>query len=250
MRSLGFILLFAAGCFPGIGEGRVACGSNDSCPPGYVCRSDRHCYTPGYPFNEHGDLSGQVNDLAGTISRDLTGTAGDDLSNLSSMDMALPTAGCGPSVARVCSDATHSAVCMLQGGQWLAFPDRACPPGSSCVSGYCNPPPATAGMGCNKNTDCLMSGYVCDIYVNTGTPTGHCTMAIPGAIGNNRCTTVGYEPKCNTGICAQASTGNPGCLERCMMSGDCPQGKPCLAVKMPATIEGVDITSLQFCQVQ
>ena len=34
-----------AGCFaPDLGNGAIACGEDDICPPDYYCHADRHCY--------------------------------------------------------------------------------------------------------------------------------------------------------------------------------------------------------------
>ena len=42
--ALAFAVL-AAGCFtPDLGEGAVACGVNNACPPRYFCHADKRCY--------------------------------------------------------------------------------------------------------------------------------------------------------------------------------------------------------------
>jgi hypothetical protein len=57
--------LVAAGCFsPGLGDGAVACGDGDRCPPRYFCHAvDRRCYkTPdegGADFGESFDFGGE-----------------------------------------------------------------------------------------------------------------------------------------------------------------------------------------------
>jgi hypothetical protein len=49
MRSaLAVGALLFVGCFsPDLGDGKIACGSGGSCPSGYVCRADNHCWKDG-----------------------------------------------------------------------------------------------------------------------------------------------------------------------------------------------------------
>jgi hypothetical protein len=55
--SLAFV---SVGCFtPNLGDGAVACGDGDICPPRYVCHADKHCYkTSEVDMSEGFDFAG------------------------------------------------------------------------------------------------------------------------------------------------------------------------------------------------
>ncbi len=219
MRAVVVCAALAAGCFtPDLGDGQVACGTGGACPPGYVCRtSDQRCWRS----------DGQTGDLG---SGGGGGSGGGDMAS----------SGCGSDGTRVCADASHSAVCM--GG--TAHVDRACPPGSTCMSGHCAPPANAAT--CTSSKSCG-GGAVCDEYDVGGTLRGYCTQPLPGAGGgvSSQCNASGYDPTCKTGVCA-SDGNNQFCLYPCSGQNDC-MGSNCNAVMAPLTVDGAPTSGLKTC---
>ena len=52
MRTVGLRALIPAilaGCYsPNVPSGKLQCGPGGSCPEGYSCAADNHCYKPGF----------------------------------------------------------------------------------------------------------------------------------------------------------------------------------------------------------
>jgi hypothetical protein len=147
---------------------------------------------------------------------------------------------CAPSGSRICIGMGQSGSC----AQGMPMFDRACPPGSTCANGYCQPPGNTQ---CTHNGDCMMN-QVCDLYVVKGALTGYCTNQSPG---NMKCMAAGPENKCPTTWCASeaGNTSVKGCWNPCRFGmNDC-MGKSCVPVGAPTVIEGVSTTQTQlyFC---
>lgn len=242
LRAAWVTLLAAAGCFPpDLGEGRIACGSDGACPPGYVCSAvNNRCYSKNFPVVVDGgarDQSAAADDLAGA-HRDMTGGG--------AADMTDPNV-CSATNGRVCTDGSHSATCQLIGNKWTPVPDRTCPTGSSCSLGHCKPPASM--IACTTNNGCGTN--VCIEYDVNGVLKGYCTTPFVPLMGNQKCTMPGYDPMmCASGICARDAT-NPstlGCLNPCSSMSDCPGNKPCDAMDAPMSIEGAPTSTLKFCE--
>src|SRR5260370_14893656 len=146
--------------------------------------ANNRCYSTGYALVGPVDMSmvaapsdGAVPDLAGTPTP---------------MDMVMVATGCSTMVPRVCTDAMHSATCVLSGGTWQAVLDRTCPMGSTCSGGHCQPP--TGAPQCTHNGDCVTSNnQVCDEYVVGSSLVGYCSAPSSTASGNMKCTVAGYD---------------------------------------------------------
>ncbi|MDB4970108.1 MAG: hypothetical protein JWN44_5797 [Myxococcales bacterium] len=219
MRYLFALLTIGlvAGCFPpDLGDGRVACGTTGACPPDYICRADQHCWK-----------------TAGS------GTT-DDMSMPPGADLAMTVETCTAAGMRVCTDASHSAVCTAVAASPML--DRTCPPTSSCSGGHCQPP--TGAVTCKKPSDCS-NADVCTPFVIAGAVDTRCAPPLPGATGGagTGCTTVGFDAKCRSGYCARAN-GNNVCETPCSNQNDC-GGTNCDAATV--VVEGANTTALKSC---
>jgi hypothetical protein len=222
ISSVFLVVAVASGCFtPDLGDGKVACGSDGACPPGYTCRSDRCWKSAG----------GSSDDMAG--SRDMAAPPGSDLS--STMCTAIGT--------RQCADDTHSGVCLTRGTG--ATSDRTCP--ANCADGYCQPPSGAAT--CARAADCSDANSVCAPFVVSGAIVFRCAPALPGASGGPEatCGGAGSDATCKTGYCVTSASGNnnSACLFPCTRRQDCTLGS-CTPV-VPIVIEGVSTGSVSAC---
>lgn len=202
----------------------------------------------GSPPGEAVDLGAAAIDLAAVATTaDLATTvmSGGDLATGAAADLATLPMSCTPG-ARLCADATHSAVCGA--APPMAIVDRACPPSSSCSNGYCAPPPGAAS--CTRSADCS-GGQVCDLFVVGGVLAGSCAPPLAG--GHDLYSACGppygVDGTCKTGACA-LDANDPSlhqCLFPCGAAKDCPGGNNCDPVAGSVTIEGVSAGALRFC---
>ena len=146
-------------------------------------------------------------------------------SAVTSVDLSTTTmTGCDSAQARGCS-ATGSVTC----NGTSAEPDRTCPQGSMCASGYCEPPPLTAtvpGRSCQVGDAASESFCVtqqsttssCQPFV-TGADavTWRCVHAVGAGFSTTPCTT---GDECRSGFCGSNGT----CFRACAGDNDCPSG--------------------------
>jgi hypothetical protein len=173
-------------------------------------------------FTHGGTREQMPSDAAGAVGADGSTTIG---GGSDASGVTCPT--------RVCVDATHSGSC---DGTGHVTTDRACPPGSRCNGGYCQPPggatACTSDSACNGND-------VCDLYVQGGVLVGFCTAPV-GADGiYHGCDN---DEDCQTGVCADSGQ----CFSAC--SGACPAGPDTVAcTPLDVTIEGVMSSGVSTC---
>jgi hypothetical protein len=141
---------------------------------------------------------------------------------------------------RVCVDSTHSGHCI--GGTNVT--DRSCPPGSTCMDGYCAPP--LAATTCVDNTQCAAT-QVCDLYVVNSVLSGYCTDVFGPSAGS--CPQAGDDPNCIGGICAARTDGSDRrCMRPCVTSAGCiGSSQKCSSVGFPMTIEGTTTAGQKYC---
>lgn len=175
--------LLAAGCFtPDLGEGKVLCGTNSTCPPGYSCAVDGRCYSSGR------DLGGAAVDFAlcmktgcaaqacGVISDSCGGTidCGDNCATGTSCGgggtphlCGCPTSvSCGPKNCGTQPDGCGGAETC--GGN--------CPSGQTCGGGnganhmanVCNSGGACTPKVCMVNKDCGLISDGCSAAIDCG----------------------------------------------------------------------------------
>jgi hypothetical protein len=126
-RRLAFLALFATACYsPSLPNGKQQCGPNDTCPNGYQCGPDNHCYK-----------SGQVP------------KGGPDMAVPSSPDMAMACTAmsCKGGPKPFCDTGTGACVECLT--------DDNCPSGKVCSNKACVP-------GCTATHGCPDGGGMCD----------------------------------------------------------------------------------------
>lgn len=142
---------------------------------------------------------------------------------------------------RVCIDSKHSGYCD-SGLQKHA--DRDCPPGSSCVDGYCGVP--AGATPCTSEGTCI-NGQVCDLYTVGMVLAGFCTTSY-GNITTGSCSAQGSDPLCHTGWCVQIGE-TQRCLRPCNSSSDCLLGssQACDQISSPTTIEGTTVAGQKAC---
>ena len=167
---------------------------------------------------------------AGTSGSNMGSNGSNGSGNVGSGSNASCTAG-----ARVCVDATDSGSCNSAG---QAVADRACPPGSMCGSGYCQPP--VGAMSCTTDTDCPGNG-VCDPYVVSGAFQGFCTGPDGSHVVYESCSGTS-SPGCDTGVCV-----NGQCFSGCKNQSDCPSADSVSCTAGSGTLEGVSISGLKSC---
>jgi hypothetical protein len=157
VRALCLLAVLTAGCFkPDLGDGNVACGNNQLCPPKYFCHtSDQHCWKT--PENGGDDLS-----VVGPIA-DLAGVTGD----LANADLSACTkAECG---ARNCGMIPDGCGGVESCGSPCAG-NTSCGGGSAGVKmpNVCNTGPACAPKQCVANTDCGLISDGCASVLQCG----------------------------------------------------------------------------------
>jgi len=197
LSALTPLVLMVAGCFPpDLGNGAVACGTGDICPPGYLCRGDKRCWkTPegGYDFAGldftnctrvtcDGERCGVIPDGCGSTI---------DCGNM-----------CGP--GKTCGGGTTPYVCgcgtqvscgtrncgtMPDGcGGVVSCGSTTCPPGQTCGGGAASPNVCNTGnctiRTCRKDKDCGLISDGCSAVLDCGScPSGKSC----GAGGPNLC---------------------------------------------------------------
>ena len=149
------LALVAAGCFtPDLGDGAVACGTNDLCPPNYHCHaSDHHCYKMpdvAVDMSIPEDLFGVIVDLA---SSDLAGA-----------DMSCTKAPCGARNCGMIIDGCGSvescggpcpSMQTCGGGNAATRMPNVCASGQQCTPKSCQT--GNCGLlsnGCDAVLDC------------------------------------------------------------------------------------------------
>jgi hypothetical protein len=146
VRWLGWVLLLS-GCIynPSVGDGVQKCSSGSpSCPDGYYCAPDAHCWKKGHPFVARGD--GGAPDLASDLAVTLPNSCSDGVKDNSETDV-----DCG---GGVCPGCATGKVCML---------------GADCASGICN----AMKMSCVASTcdDGIKDGSETDVDCGGSCPT-------------------------------------------------------------------------------
>jgi hypothetical protein len=123
--------------------------------------------------------------------------------------------------------------------------DRACPTGSMCAVGHCQPPlgahPCDAVPGPQENQCVAVSDTLsCQPFVvkpNTATIGWSCTKAVGAGLPGVACTS---GAQCRSGFCGSNGT----CFRACANSADCPQatmGKPFSCSTVNIIVEGIPI---------
>ncbi len=198
------LTILLAGCFtPNLGDGAVACGTNDLCPPRYFCHpADRHCYLA--PAVGGGDDGGAAADLAGSFD-----FAGDDFASCMKTSCGAESCGvipdnCGGTVdcGNSCSmgkscgggGTPHECGCATEVSCGTrncgTIPDgcggvescgASCPSGRSCGGGnggnkmpnVCGAGMACAPKTCTAGKDCGLISDGCSAVLDCGAcPTG------------------------------------------------------------------------------
>jgi hypothetical protein len=196
--ALFFVAIAAAGCFsPQLGDGDVACGVGDSCPPAYRCNTTLgRCFRQASTADEH-DLA--MNDQSVDIPTDLAGATGDlalaDLAHpIEHVDMASRDLATPPS-----PDMTNPSCSPTQ-----SCNDNNC----SCNGGGC------CSFSCSNNTKCAIT---CNGGSNcSGTVDNKATATI-------NCNDSTCEYTCNNNSTCQVSCGGSAgsCLLKCNQSATC-----------------------------
>ena len=251
-------MLALAGC-PRFTNDGLACGANDSCPPGYHCAGDKRCWKLG----QNPDLSASVNhgsdagvsvDLAGPSPADLSGVTRADLANaVTGPDMA-PSLGigqlCGSKgdclshncVDGVCCDLPCAAACMSCNQSTNLGKCTPVAPGNTPSHGTCGP---DLPSSCARNGKCDGAGncqdYDSSTVCGTSTCTGTTFTGAPHCDGMGTCvkptaTSCGVYNCDTNGACFTACTGtgftdghcsasSPGCSNN--SCGKRANGQPC-----------------------
>lgn len=197
MRLLSAIAVAAvvAGCFnPGLGDGAVACGANDACPPRYFCHADHRCYH--LPGAIAGDMQAESFDFSGADFAACTKTS------------------CGAQSCGVIPDNCGGTVDCGNG----------CTMGKSCGGGgtphQCGCP---AQVSCGGR-DCGTLPDGCGGVLSCG---GSCPSGQTCGAGGNA-NVCGGGPACSPGSCQNKQCGliSDGCMA-VLDCGMCVVGKSC-----------------------
>ncbi len=153
-------------------------------------------------------------------------------------------------------EGTKSQIC--QGGTFKT--DRACPSGSTCTGGFCQPPMMSlngTGTGCSVDTGggpqplenaCFQGGGTtnslsCQPFVDAaGGVTWVCDAPVGTGLPGTMCTEGG---QCRSGFCGSNGT----CFRGCASSQDCPRdntGQQLQCTTVTITVEGVTVMA-QSC---
>jgi hypothetical protein len=189
--SLAFI---SVGCFtPNLGDGAVACGDGDICPPRYFCHADRHCYkTP----DSQVDMADSF-DFAGIDFSACMRASCDTNSCGVIPDQCGSTIDCGMNCAmsQSCGGGGVPHVC-------------GCPTELSCNNKNCGTTPDGCGSVLNCGPACS-GGQIC----GAGNK--------PNVCGNGSCT-----PKaCSATQCGLVSDGCSAVID----CGGCKNGRTCVS---------------------
>lgn len=149
------VAISVAGCFtPNLGDGAVACGANQLCPPKYYCHvADQHCYkTP--------DTS--VVDMA--MERDSGPTEDLSSTDLAGADLAMCTkAACGArNCGTILDECGGTETC---GGGCPA--NKTCGGGNPGTANICGSGPACVPKTCGSG-DCGLISDGCSLVLNCG----------------------------------------------------------------------------------
>jgi hypothetical protein len=182
MRLVAALAIAVAlgGCFPpDLGDGVVACGYGDSCPPRYFCHGDKHCYkTPPAVFDFAGlDFTNCMRVTCGAMCGI---TIPDGCGGSIDCPAMCPTGQmCGVPVKNLCGCATQVS-CL--GKDCGTMPDgcggviscgTSCPAGETCggggATGTANK--CASGVGCTPKTcrrdkDCGLISDGCSAVLN------------------------------------------------------------------------------------
>ena len=113
------------------------------------------------------------------------------------------------------------------------LPDRTCPIGSECVSGYCAAPPS--GVTCTEDDACGSASLGCTPFVvRAGAAETYCAGALGTKFRAESCT---FDRECRSGVCIP---DRGTCFGRCPTVGQsCSIGVICREVEI--TVEGTQV---------
>jgi hypothetical protein len=228
-------MLAVSGCVfsPSLGDGRVRCGADGACPPGFVCGSDALCWLPG----SLADMSltcgllhcfvgwcGPISDACGQMidcgSCNPGGGGGGGGMGVVDMAGCSPSNSCvaGASCGRIddgcgrpisCGDCAVANTCSSTSRNSCVCVPKTC----AMVSATCGNYPD----GCGHVLDCWpMGGMSC----GAGNSEGTCGGGGPYTCGKNACTRLSA---CPSGACGKIPDGCSSFLD----CGACPAGQIC-----------------------
>jgi hypothetical protein len=166
---------------------------------------------------------------------------------------ALPdlSTGCAPDTRSCISTPIEASESCLNG---TFVPSRPCPSASTCMDGYCQPPPAAStgqGTPCDTNNgqplenDCSSLSQVqpsCEPFVNPAdkSVSWFCDDPVGVGLPGSPCTS---GKQCRTGFCGSNGT----CFRGCVTDMDCPNnGRQLVCQTVDIEVEGVKV-SAQSC---
>jgi hypothetical protein len=208
-RPALLLLLLAASCFPiDFGEGRVACGSDGSCPPNYHCAEGR-CYR--YSSPDSGSMSGSSPDLRASCSSndcsppDLRGSCSSnncsppDLLGSCFLNACSGGNGCScPGSCQCsfdCSQPNCNATSTSSGATLLT-----CTGTSTRCQLDCRGASGSCALACQSNTPCLLR---CGQNAKSCQLTG-CNSSLQHCVNNNSNVNIWV---CNGAQCPQGGGG-------------------------------------------
>ena len=134
-------------------------------------------------------------------------------------------------VAQLTGEPRPTSTSCIEGEQ---VPDRTCPLGSECASGYCVAP--TAGVTCSEDDACGSASLACTPFI---VGAGAAETSCAGALGTKfRAESCAFDRECRSGVCIP---DRGTCFGRCPTVGQsCAVGVTCREVAI--TVEGTQVT--------